>query len=195
MTADFDGLFCFFHGNTGQPAMSNLVFEAPTRVGSYPSTTSDQNPIAIVTDGICGIFISGGTGAQQSLNNFTMAGTDGVARRHRMQVKNLTGDGIAATNNVQYNGVISQDGLSDIRIAYAFDRGTTFVSPILLGQTFSVTNFTRCRAILKQLYSCSPLVPNLHRLGPNGQYLHWTNGLCMIWDNTIMPITLIPFGF
>jgi hypothetical protein len=195
MTADFDGFFTFFHGSgAGTPAMSNLIFEAPTRVGIYPSTTSDQNPLTYVTDGFTGIYISGGNSAQYSLNNFNMVGTDAVTRRHRMQVKNLTGDGTGATNNVQYNGIISQDGLNDIRLTYAFDRGSTFVSPILLGQTFTITNFTRCRAILKQLYSCSPLVPNLHRLGSNGQYLHWTNGLCMIWDNTIMPISLIPFG-
>ncbi len=191
MTADFDGIFCFFKGNGGYNT-SNVHFEAPTRVGTYPTTTSDQNPLAISTDGLCGIFTNS---TNHGNNNYYMAGSDGVTRYHRMQVKSVTGDGNQSSGG-QYESIVSQSGINDVRLAYAFDRGSTFISPILLSQLSSAVNFTRCRALLKQLVSASPVVPLFHRLGTpsTGQYLCLPNGVCMIWDNTIMPVSLAPYG-
>ncbi len=192
ITGDLDGVWMIFKGLSGN-GMSFIYFEAPTRVGTYPTNTSDQNPLILATDGLCGIALQGG-GAGTILSNIYMAGSDGVSRRHVMQAKSVLGDG-NQLNNLQPNNIISGDGINDVRLAYASDRGSTFVSPIMVGQTLTSTNFTRCRAILKQLYSCSAVVPLLHRLGTNGQYLHLENGICIVWDNTIMPIPLIPFGY
>ena len=193
ITADFDGILCWFKGLNGF-GTSNIYFEAPSRVGTYPGQTSDQNPLAISTDGIVGVFTSSTT---QSFNNFHMAGSDNVTRLHRMQVKTMTGDGNAA-NGFGNNTIVSGSGINDVRLAYAFGEGSTMVSAIMLGQiTTSATNFTRCRAFLKAMSACSSVVPILHKLGSNGQYLHIQNGVCMAWDNTTLatPNTLIPFGF
>ena len=190
ITADFDGLFCFFKGS-GSSGMSNIYFEAPTRVGTYPTTTSDQNPLVIGTDGLAGVNMNT---VQHQMNNMYMDGSDAVTRYHRPQVKSVTGDGDQASGS-QYNTIISGSGMNDVRLAYAFNKASTFVSQILLAQRNVSSNYTRARCLLKQITSCASVVPIIHRLGSNGQYLHIQNGVCMAWDNTIMPISLIPLGF
>jgi hypothetical protein len=186
MMGDVDGVLCFFRG-----AESNggyFHFEAPVRLAS---SSGDPNPIMCATDGVSGIYTSS---FGNSYNNHWMGGTDGVNRRHRLQVKTLCGDG--QTNNTGIPNLIFNQNFTDGRFAQNAPRNDAPMSEILLGQLGSPSSqFTLARALLKYVRMCPNAFPIMTRFGSSGQWLHIVNGICAPWDNMVFGSTLFPNGF
>jgi hypothetical protein len=163
-----------------------VYLEAPNRLASQ---AQDPNPLIIATDGVCTIHV-GSLGF--GFNNFWMAGTDGVARRHRMLVKCLSGDGNGETGRP----TATLSFMGDSRLSVAPTLNKTFTSPIVLGQVGSPNaQFNFSRAIMRMARICPNNLPSWIRVGDGGEFLHIQNGVCWPWDNVILGSNLIPLGF
>jgi hypothetical protein len=160
--------------------------EAPNRLATQ---AQDPNPLIVGTDGICTIHVGS---FPFGFNNFWMAGTDGVARRHRMLVKCLSGDGNGETGRP--TATISF--MADSRISMAPTLNKTFTSRVLLGQVGAPSSqFNLSRATMRMVRICPNVMPPWSRIGDAGEFLHIQNGVCWPWDNVILGSNLIPFGF
>lgn len=163
-----------------------LYLEAPNRLASQ---AQDPNPLIVATEGICTIHV-GVLG--QGFNNFWMAGTDGVARRHRMLVKCLSGDGNGETGRP----TATLSFLGDSRLAVSPTLNKTFLSRILLAQVGAPNSqFNLSRAVMRMARICPNVLPSWIRVGDSGEFLHIQNGVCLPWDNVILGSNLTPFGF
>lgn len=181
MWGDKDGMICWFKTNFSSFA-SWFHFEAPIRLATQ---AQDPNPLLVGTEGVCTLYLSS---FSNGYNNFWMAGTDGIARRHRLLVKCLSGDGTGEASRP--TGTISFFG--DSRITVIPPLNKTFLSKILIGQVGSPSSqFSLARAIMRYARICPNTLPPWVKLGSNGEFLHVQNGICFPWDNCTLGSSLV----
>lgn len=185
MWGDKDGLVAWFKFN-GATSASYCHLEAPIRLASQ---AQDPNPLAIANEGVCTLYLSS---VGNGYNNFHMAGTDGVIRRHTMMVKCMSGEGIG--ENSRPTGTINFFG--DSRIAVSPPYNKTFLSRILLGQTGSPSSqYNLARAFIRYARVCPNQIPPWTKLGSSGEFFHIQNGICFPWDDATLGTNMIPFGY
>lgn len=182
MVGDLDGVFSYVRDNSSLAGYIN--FEAPIRVMTQ---AQDPNPVAMGLDGVTGLY---GTVFGASIHNHWMPNDVGVIQRHYILAKCINGDG-PGVSQIPTGQML---GISDTRIAYSAYRAGVLMSECLMHNP-NTSHFVIARAKLKNVRMVPGVIPNFHRLGPNGEYVHIQNGICIPWDNTILPITLAPLGF
>lgn len=185
MWGDKDGVVAWFKSNFSNFA-SYIHFEAPVRLATQ---VQDPNPLLIGAEGLCTLYLSS---FSNGYNNFWMAGTDNVARRHRMMVKCLSGDG----NGENGRPTATLSFMGDSRVSVSPTLNKTFLSRVLIGQVGSPsTQFTLARALMRYARICPNTTQQMTRVGDAGEFFHIQNGICFPWDNAIVGATLAPLGF
>ena len=180
-------------GLTGVNNGSILHIETPYRL--YPQA-NDPNPFTLMADDGEGFSPQGNTG-QQYYNysgGFSMMGTDFIVRKHAVLVKCLAGDG--PTNaGVTPATTLPGPSFSSTFTGFNVYNGTAISSECILSTFTAATQFCYARCKLKNVRMAGPYIPAYHKIGNAGQFIHFTNGVCWPWDNTILPYNLMPGGF
>lgn len=186
MWGDKDGVVLWFKHSASAFA-SYIHIEAPVRLASQ---AQDPNPLLIGCEGVCTLYLSSHS---NGYTNFWMAGTDGVARRHRMIVKCYSGDGNGETSRP----TATASFFGDSRIAKNNILNKALMSKVVIGQVGAPqAEFTLARAIMRYTRIIPNQLPPWVMVGNNGEsWLHIQNGICFPWDGTILGTNLIPFGY
>lgn len=70
-----------------------------------------------------------------------------------------------------------------------------FFSDALIGTAAVVGQHFLAHNRLRRVKFTAPIIPNMQRLGDNGEWLHVQNGILWPWDNALMPSTIFHQGF
>lgn len=172
-----------------QGSGASMHLEIPTRL--YPQA-NDPNPITILLNGAFNprFFTSSNTIGWSG--GFAMKCNDGVTRFHRTCVKALIGDGLA--NNTTPN-LANPPGnsLSDVRPAMNGVTGNVLNSTAILTLPGVLNQFSLARCLMRKMRVANTAMPLFYRITNNGNFLLVQQGLCLPWDNTVLPYSIIPF--
>jgi hypothetical protein len=183
---DKDGIVAWFKHSISSFA-SYIHVEAPVRTATQ---LQDPNPLLIGCEGVCTLYLTSFT---NGYNNFWMAGTDNVWRRHRMLTKCYSGDGNGETSRPTASAGV----YGDSRIAKNNILNRALMSKVVIGQVGSPqTEFNIARAVMRYVRIIPNQLPAWVLVGNNGEsWLHVQNGICFPWDGVIMGTNLIPIGY
>lgn len=183
---DFGGTGCGIH------------CEIPQRL--YPASV-DPNPIAATSleDGM-------NTTLNVANNNYAfgwaMQQQDSGVRVHYACIKHQAGD---AYNTHAYPGLQGVPACSNCLASMnngfynqmwfnPFTNKFNFSDAILGSNAIISQNYlARCRP--RKVRFIAPIVPNMQKLGDNGEWIHVTSGVVLPWDNAILPTTIFHRGF
>ncbi len=184
MIGDKDGLIIIVNGGnvSASTNSSGVHFEMPVR--NYPQA-NDPNPITVMTWGQENLRTNQTT--TQYGGGFVMRWQDGTTRKMRTTSKSYFGNGDASK---------TFGHVSFIEGSYAFSTslGKVLATEAGLAGVAVAGQYQLGRCRFKYLRFCSAAIPSYHRIGDNGEYIHLTSGICVPWDNTILPAALLPYG-
>lgn len=183
MIGDKDGLIVIVNGgNVGGTVSSGFHFEMPTR--NYPQA-NDLNPLTVMTWGQENIRTN-----QTTTNyggGFVMRWQDGVTRKMRTISKSYFGNGDATKT-------FGHPTFTDGNYAFSTSLGKVLATEAGLAGVGVAAQYQLNRCRFKYLRLISAAIPSYHRVGDNGEYIHLQSGVCVPWDNTILPSNLLPYG-
>lgn len=161
-----------------------LHIEIPYRLYTQ---AQDSAPIACLVDAISDGLTPNNTGSGYG-GGFKMLGQDNVTRTVRTLVRTLHGDGSFANES----GVPGH--ITDSRIAFNSRTGKVVASEALFSMVGTVGQYAIGRCKSKNLRFVGTAVPQYHRVGDAGEFIHVANGICWPWDNSILAFNLLPLG-
>jgi hypothetical protein len=158
---------------------SAIHVEVPLRM--YPQA-NDTNPFTAMID--CNVGLS--SVANNYGGGFRMVGYDNTTRYCKTLVKTLSGDGNCAVGVAMPPGTFG-GALVDQRLIFNGPRQKILMSDGLVAMIGTSGQFYLARAKLRNAKFINASVPAYHRVGNSGEWLHFMNGICWPWDNTILP--------
>lgn len=168
-------------------------FEIPERLYS---ATADPNPLVMSLNGYHASanqqFVTAGTTYGYG-GGFTMRCNDGVYRNYRGLAKATTGDGNAAFSGLASAAGIFGTSLTDLRVAITPVYGSVMSSQATLGLPGVAGQFSYVRCRLKTVRYANNTLTRFTRFDSGGDFLLLTNGLAVVWDKTVLPLTIFPF--
>jgi hypothetical protein len=167
--------------NSSASGSAGLHIEIPARLYTQ---AQDTNPITIMP--IVNEVASSGTSGSCYYSKFSMKGADGTTRTYKLLTRSTWGDGgtgmygtnltnSAAVMNDYWTGILMSDGI--------------------LSCTGTAGQFSLARCRLRNVKFLGAFLPNYQRIGNSGEWIHINNGILWPWDNSQMPVNLMPLGF
>jgi hypothetical protein len=178
--------------NISSQGSAFLHMEIPERLYNQ---TQDPNPVVLCLAGnssphfittVTTFGYGGGMG---------MRCNDGIVRNYRLLSKASTGDG-NATPNFNSLGSLSNifgNALTDYRIALTPIYGSIMSSQAILCLPGVVGQYSLARVRLRTIRFTNSSMPLFTRFNSNGDFIQLTQGLALIWDKTVLPLTMFPF--
>lgn len=172
-----------------QGSGASMHLEIPTRL--YPQA-NDPNPITILLNGGFNPRFYTSSPTIGWSGGFAMKCNDGTTRFHKSCVKALVGDG-APNNLSNANPYPPGNSLSDVRTAVNGTTGNVLNSNVILTMPGVSGQYSLARCLLRKLRIANTAMPLFYRISSNGNFILLQQGVCLPWDNTVVPYSLIPF--
>jgi len=187
-----DPTFLFMHCQiSGSSCGGVFHFEIPLRL--YPQA-SDPNPFWFILDGNNSGIRSD---TYQYGNGIWVQCYDGTMRKAGALTRALLGNGGAQDRFAGYSPLVIGGQFGDTSYAWLPSLSKVFISEALVGSlpTWPVGQMFEARMKMRSVRYVPGGWQSYRRFGDLGEWLHLVNGVCIPWDNGILPYNLMQLGF